>query len=88
MSHGKITRRSALKAGLAVSALASLPRIASGENTGATKKRIKQAVCRWCYQKMPIDDLCTAAAQMGLLGIDLLNPDEYEVPRRHGLICT
>jgi hydroxypyruvate isomerase len=88
MSHGKITRRSALKAGLAVSALASLPHIASGENTGATKKRIKQAVCRWCYQKMPIDDLCTAAAQMGLLGIDLLNPDEYEVPRRHGLICT
>jgi hydroxypyruvate isomerase len=88
MSHGKITRRSALKAGLAVSALASLPRIASGENTGATKKRIKQAVCRWCYQKMPIDDLCTAAAQMGLFGIDLLNPDEYEVPRRHGLICT
>jgi len=88
MSHGKITRRSALKAGLAVSALASLPHIAGGENTGATKKRIKQAVCRWCYQKMPIDDLCTAAAQMGLLGIDLLNPDEYEVPRRHGLICT
>jgi hydroxypyruvate isomerase len=88
MSHGNITRRSALKAGLAVSALASLPRIASGENTGATKKRIKQAVCRWCYQKMPIDDLCTAAAQMGLFGIDLLNPDEYEVPRRHGLICT
>jgi hydroxypyruvate isomerase len=88
MSHGKITRRSALKAGLAVSALASLPHIAGGENTGATKKRIKQAVCRWCYQKMPIDDLCTAAAQMGLFGIDLLNPDEYEVPRRHGLICT
>jgi len=88
MSHGKITRRSALKAGLAVSALASLPHIASGENSSATKKRIKQAVCRWCYQKMPIDDLCTAAAQMGLLGIDLLNPDEYEVPRRHGLICT
>ena len=54
----------------------------------ATKKRIKQAVCRWCYQKMPIDDLCAAAAQMGLFGIDLLNPDEYEVPRRHGLICT
>jgi hydroxypyruvate isomerase len=88
MSDIKMSRRAALKTGLAVSALSSLPNIGKAEDAGATKKRIKQAVCRWCYQKMPIDDLCAAAAQMGLLGIDLLNPDEYEVPRRHGLICT
>ena len=25
---------------------------------------------------------------MGLKAIDLLNPDEYEVPRRYGLICS
>ena len=88
MSNGKISRRTALKSGLAVSALASWPGIAIAEDAAATKKRIRQSVCRWCYQKMPIDDLCAAAAQMGLFGIDLLNPDEYEVPRRHGLICT
>jgi hydroxypyruvate isomerase len=88
MSNLGISRRAALKTGLAASALASLPGIANAEDVGATRKRIKQAVCRWCYQKMPIEDLCTAAAQMGLFGIDLLNPDEYEVPRRHGLICT
>ena len=88
MSNGKISRRTALKSGLAVSALASWPGIANAEDAAATKKRIRQSVCRWCYQKMPIDDLCAAAAQMGLFGIDLLNPDEYEVPRRHGLICT
>lgn len=88
MSNGKMSRRTALKSGLAVSALASLPGIANADDAVATKKRIRQTVCRWCYQKMPIDDLCAAAAQMGLFGIDLLNPDEYEVPRRHGLICT
>jgi hydroxypyruvate isomerase len=88
MSNVKINRRAALKAGFAASALASLPKVAKAQVEGATKKRIKQSVCRWCYQKMPINDLCAAAAQMGLLGIDLLNPDEYEVPRRHGLICT
>jgi hydroxypyruvate isomerase len=88
MSNGKISRRTALKSGLAVSALASWPVPANAEDGAATKKRIRQSVCRWCYQKMPIDDLCAAAAQMGLFGIDLLNPDEYEVPRRHGLICT
>src|SRR5512140_478725 len=88
MSDVRISRRAALKGGLAASALVSLPRIADAQDAGAMKKRIKQAVCRWCYQKMPIDGLCAAAAQMGLFGIDLLNPDEYEVPRRHGLICT
>ncbi len=88
MSNGKMSRRTALKSGLAVSALASLPGIANADDAVATKKRIRQSVCRWCYQKIPLDDLCAAAAQMGLVGVDLLNPEEYEVPRRHGLICT
>jgi hydroxypyruvate isomerase len=52
------------------------------------KGRIHQSVSRWCYQKISLDDLCTAAVQMGLKGIDLLQPDEFEVPRRYGLICT
>jgi hydroxypyruvate isomerase len=88
MEKGMISRRAALKSGLAVSALATLQGVADAEAPAATKKRIRQSVCRWCYQKMPIEDLCAAAADMGLFGIDLLYPDEYEVPRRHGLICT
>ncbi len=45
-------------------------------------------MCRWCYQKISLDDLCAFAAQIGLEGVDLLQPAEYEVPRRYGLICT
>jgi len=88
MSDIRMSRRAALKTGLAASALASFPGMADAQDAAATKKRIKQSVCQWCYKKMPLEDLCAAAAKMGLLGIDLLNPDEYEVPRRHGLICT
>jgi hydroxypyruvate isomerase len=88
MNKVKISRRAAVKTGLAVSAFASLPGIANAEDTAATRKRIRQSVCRWCYKNMTVDDLCAAGEQMGLFGIDLLNPDEYEVPRRHGLICT
>ncbi|MGO8719381.1 MAG: hydroxypyruvate isomerase family protein [Acidobacteriaceae bacterium] len=50
--------------------------------------RIQQSVCRWCYPNIKLDDLSVYAARIGLKGVDLLNPDEYEVPRRHGLICT
>jgi Hydroxypyruvate isomerase len=88
MSNAGISRRAALKSGLAASVFASVGSVARADEAAATKRRIRQAVCRWCYQKMPIDDLCAAAAQMGLFGIDLLYPEEYDVPRRHGLICT
>jgi hydroxypyruvate isomerase len=50
--------------------------------------RIQQSVSRWCYPKIPLDDLTAYAAHIGLKGVDLLNPDQYEVPRRFGLICT
>jgi hydroxypyruvate isomerase len=35
-----------------------------------------------------VDDLSAYAAHIGLKGVDLLKPDEYEIPRRYGLICT
>ena len=37
---------------------------------------------------MPIDQLAQYAAKIGLQGVDLLQPDDYEVPRRYGLVCT
>ena len=52
------------------------------------KGQIKQSVSRWCYQKTPLDELCAYATQIGLKGVDLLKPDEYEVPARHGLVCS
>ncbi len=80
-----MSRRAAIKTGLAAAALA---RTAGGEQVTARKDRIHQSVCRWCYKQMELDDLCQAGAQMGLKGIDLLQPEEYDVPRRYGLICT
>ncbi len=50
--------------------------------------RIHQSVSRWCYQRIPLDNLCRAAASIGLEGIDLLKPEEYSVPARFGLRCT
>ena len=52
------------------------------------KGRIKQSVSRWCYKDTPLDQLCAYSAQIGLKAVDLLNPDEFEVPRRYGLVCS
>ena len=84
----EISRRSVLKTGSAAIALASLASPLEGETVPNRKNRIHQSAARWCYQKTPLADLCAYAAQIGLAGVDLLQPDEWDVPPRHGLICT
>ena len=81
-----LTRRALLANSLSTAALAA----AAPSNLIAEDKphRIHQSVSRWCYQQIPLDDLCRAAAAMGLEGIDLLKPDEYAIPARYGLRCT
>jgi hydroxypyruvate isomerase len=88
----KLSRRQALKSGLALAALAPLAAAqtpsAAIQTPVARKGNIRQSACRWCYQQTPLDQLLSYATSIGLKGIDLLQPDEYEVPRRFGLICT
>jgi hydroxypyruvate isomerase len=84
----EISRRSVLKAGSAAVALASLAGPLEGETVPSRKNRIHQSVARWCYQKTPLADLCAYGAKIGLAGIDLLQPEEWNVPPHHGLICT
>ena len=54
----------------------------------ARKGRIKQSVSRWCYKDIKLDDLCAYAAKIGLKGVDLLQVEEWDAPRKVGLICT
>jgi hydroxypyruvate isomerase len=56
--------------------------------TTQRKGNIRQSVSRWCYEKIPLDELCAKGAAMGLKAIDLLNEDDWEVPRRYGLVCS
>jgi hydroxypyruvate isomerase len=89
MRTKSFSRRDALKSGLAASTLASLPALAHADDAVAVRKnRIHQSVCRWCYKDIPLEQLCAYAAHIGLVGIDLLPGEEWEVPHRYGLICT
>ena len=46
---------------------------------------IKQSVCRWCFQDMPLEQLCVAAKEMGIKGIDLVGPADWPTLKKHGL---
>lgn len=85
-----ITRRTLIASSAAGLAAMRAPLAAQDHesSTVVRKGRIHQSVSRWCYSKIPLGQLCERSAKIGLRGIDLLHPDEYEVPRRYGLICT
>jgi hydroxypyruvate isomerase len=84
-----ITRRTLLKSsvtGIAASQL--LPFSTADSASAARKGRIQQSVSQWCYERISIPQLAEFSAKIGLRGIDLLKVDEWEIPRRYGLICT
>ncbi len=49
---------------------------------------IQHSVCRWCYKGMPLEELCMAASNIGLVGIDLVGIKDFPTLKRHGLIAT
>ena len=79
-----------MKTSVAGVAAIGLPALASNFDTAATprKGRIHQSVSRWCYAKIPLDQLAQYSASIGLKGIDLLQPEEYAIPSHFGLVCT
>jgi hydroxypyruvate isomerase len=89
-----MSRRSAitkLAGGAAVaSAAATLTRrLAAAESAAPDLKgRINHSVCKWCYEKIPLETMCRAGKEMGLQSVELLTVDDFPTLREHGLICA
>jgi hydroxypyruvate isomerase len=75
---------------LAAVAAPLLPKSSPAEAAAPAKLKgnIHHSACRWCYSKMKLDDLCTAGKEMGLEAMDLLQPDDFETVKKHGLVCS
>jgi hydroxypyruvate isomerase len=54
----------------------------------ATEPRLKQSVSRWCYGRIPLDELCETAKGIGYRSVELLDEADWRVPARHGLTCA
>jgi len=91
-----ITRRtfglgavSAVAAGAAVSvAMPNMQKLHAAEPVDAKKGKLKQSVCKWCYGKISLEEMCKEAVKLGLVGIDLLKPEDFPMLQSHGLVCT
>jgi hydroxypyruvate isomerase len=89
---GTPSRRSALKKMVGATAVAMVGSALSHRLSAAEaelgkklKGKVNHSVCRWCYDKIPLEDLCKAAKQIGLASIELTGPDEWPVLKKYGL---
>lgn len=49
------------------------------------KGNINHSVCRWCYDDLSLEELCSAAKDIGIKGIDLVGPKEWPVLKQYKL---
>ncbi len=49
---------------------------------------INHSVCKWCYSKTSLKDLCASAAKFGMASVELLSPKDWKTLNKHNLICA
>ncbi len=47
--------------------------------------RLRQSVCRWPFQSVPLEEFLFGVSRLGLEAVDLLYPDEWGRAEAHGL---
>src|SRR5918993_5710333 len=87
-----MTRRSALGRVAAGAAFLSATTTSLGERLAAaeaqTKGRVRHSVCKWCYPKVSLDDLCREGKTFGLTSVELLEVKELETLKKHDMVCA
>jgi hydroxypyruvate isomerase len=54
----------------------------------APRGRIKQSVCKWCFNKQMLDEFAAVCVKLGIKSIELIGPTEWPLLKKHGLICA
>ncbi|HEV7993129.1 MAG TPA: TIM barrel protein [Gemmatimonadaceae bacterium] len=70
------------------SAMSAASATASAGSVKSSGSPIKQSVCKWCYDKMTVDELAVNAKRIGLHSVELIDPPDFETVAKHGLVCA
>ena len=86
----KISRRSAFqKTALTSAAMLTMSKFVQTIDAAAERNgKINHSVCRWCYDKIPLEQLCEASKEMGIQSVELQGPKEWPTLKKYGLSCA
>src|SRR5262245_12548870 len=81
------SRRAAFKtAAVAATAAALGERLVAAD--AQVKGRVNHSVCKWCYPKQSIEELCIAGKEFGLRSVELLQPKDFPILKAHKMTCA
>jgi len=95
-----ITRRSLLKSlavGTAAVAVPSTllaqnqpdaPQTAADIEALTVKGNIRQSVSKWTFGRIPMDEFCKICKKLGMVGVDLVNENEWDIVNSNDMIVT
>ncbi len=75
-----------IKTGFAGLLASSIP--LGAKNPSTDPGAIRQSLCRWCYSKIELEKLASAASKIGYKSIELIKPEELPVLKEYGLTCA
>lgn len=93
MFEKPVNRRQLLRSAAALGTTAALvPHAAAQEGKAVVNGRIKQSVAFWCFNaagdKWDIEKTCQVAKQLGCASVELSDPKDWGVLKKHGLVCA
>src|SRR5712692_9658218 len=57
-------------------------------DTPRSAAAFKLSVTRWPFNQFTLDQLSQMARELGIDSVELLEPNEWAIPRRYGLTCA
>lgn len=65
-----------------------LTRAADSRVPSSGSRLFKLSLSRWCYGRIPLDDLCETAKGIGYQSVELLDERDWAIVKSHGLACA
>lgn len=84
----KLSRRSALLSTAAAAAASLAHRLDAADTASGLKGHINHSVCKWCYDKVKLEDLAKFAKELGMSSIELLEVKDIPTVNKYGLTCA
>jgi hydroxypyruvate isomerase len=91
----RLSRRSAIRkvtgSTVAIAAAANLStRLKAADDAVGSKLKnhVNHSVCKWCYDKIPLEEFCQASKPIGLQSVELLQVSDFPTLRKHDLVCA
>lgn len=87
-----MNRRKAIKsAALSLGALGLSQSIAATEAADAlagSTYKTNHSTCKWCYNDIPLEELCERGQDIGLTSIELLTVSDWPTLKKYGMTCA